>query len=84
MALGLLVVTGLPLTPWLFNRMAAGVTRPFQRLGLAPMPPVRYGYLLEGLILIAPCWLLFGLALACGLRRCLRSPYRGLRGPWVG
>lgn len=67
MALGLLVVTGLPLTPWLFNRMAAGVTRPFQRLGLAPMPPVRYGYLLEGLILIAPCWLLFGLALACGI-----------------
>lgn len=53
-----------PLTPWLFNRLATGVTR---RFGLTTPPPVRYAYFLEGLLVIAPCWVLFGLSLACGL-----------------
>jgi len=59
----LLVVTALPLTPWLFNRLARGVTRPF---GMATPPAVTYAYLGEGVLLLSPCWLLFGLALACG------------------
>jgi uncharacterized membrane protein YbhN (UPF0104 family) len=64
LALCLFLITALPLTPWLFNRMSRGVTRPF---GMATPPPVSYRYLGEGVLLIAPCWLLFGLALACGL-----------------
>ncbi|MGL4551248.1 MAG: lysylphosphatidylglycerol synthase domain-containing protein [Gemmataceae bacterium] len=64
MALTLLAATALPLTPWLFNRLAAGVTR---RFGMVTPPAVHYGYLLEGLATIVPCWALFALALACGL-----------------
>jgi uncharacterized membrane protein YbhN (UPF0104 family) len=75
LALALLLVTALPLTPWLFNRMARGVTRPF---GMATPPPVSYRYLGEGVLLITPCWLLFGLALACGL-----AALPGVDLPWT-
>lgn len=75
LSLTLLAVTALPLTPWLFNRLARGVTRPF---GMATPPAVTYAYLGEGVVLLTPCWLLFGLALACG---CAALPEISM--PWT-
>jgi uncharacterized membrane protein YbhN (UPF0104 family) len=75
LTLALLGVTALPLTPWLFNRMARGVTRPF---GMATPPAVTYRYLGEGVLLLTPCWVLFGLALACG---CAALPE--ISSPWT-
>jgi uncharacterized membrane protein YbhN (UPF0104 family) len=63
MAFALFAACALPLTPWFFNRLAAGVIR---RFSTEPVPPVNSAYFAEGLLIIAPCWVLFGLSLACG------------------
>ncbi len=53
-----------PIFPPVFNRLVHRVTIPFRK---GPAPRIRTAWLLEGLVLTLPCWLLFGLALACGL-----------------
>lgn len=51
--------------PAVLNVLVKGVTK---RFGLGPPPRLRAAWLGEGLATTAPVWLLFGLALACGLR----------------
>jgi len=63
-ALGLMVLTLVPILPPVFNRLAAVVTRPFRT---GPLPEVGWASLGEGLLVTAPCWLCLGAALGCGL-----------------
>jgi uncharacterized membrane protein YbhN (UPF0104 family) len=63
-ALALCLVILVPIYPALFNRIVHRVTTPFRS---GPAPRIQLLWLIEGLVMIAPCWLLFGLALACGL-----------------
>jgi uncharacterized membrane protein YbhN (UPF0104 family) len=53
-----------PIYPAVFNRIVHLVTTPFRT---GPAPRIRVAWLAEGLVMIAPCWLLFGVALACAL-----------------
>jgi uncharacterized membrane protein YbhN (UPF0104 family) len=64
LALGLCVLILGLIYPAVFNRIVHRVTIPFRT---GPAPRIRPAWLAEGLVLIAPCWLLFGLALACAL-----------------
>lgn len=66
LALGaaLAVVTTGPILPPVFNRLAAAVTAPFRT---EELPRVGWAPLGEGLVVTAPCWVFFGLALGCGL-----------------
>jgi uncharacterized membrane protein YbhN (UPF0104 family) len=50
--------------PAVLNRLVRRVTTLFS---LTAPPPLRPSWLGEGLLITAPCWLLFGLALACAL-----------------
>ena len=68
---GLLAVTLGPILPPVFNRLAAGVTRPFRT---GPLPAVGWRALGEGLLITAPCWLFLGLGLGCGLRAAGAEP----------
>jgi glycosyltransferase 2 family protein len=63
-SLGLCLLLLTFIYPGVLNRLVKRVTTLF-RLG-AP-PPLRAAWLGEGLLTTAPCWLLFGLALACAL-----------------
>ena len=65
MALALLAATAGPILPPVFNLVSRRVVKPFTKE--AP-PRVPWSAFAEGLVLTAPCWLLFGLALACALR----------------
>jgi uncharacterized membrane protein YbhN (UPF0104 family) len=64
LALGLCIVILGPIFPPVFNRIVHRVTIPFRT---GPAPRIRTRWLLEGLLMTAPCWLLFGLALTCAL-----------------
>ena len=63
-ALGLCALILGPIYPPVFNRIVHTVTIPFRS---GPAPRIRVAWLGEGLLLTAPCWLLFGVALACAL-----------------
>ncbi len=63
-SLALCALILVPIYPPLFNRIVHRVTTPFRS---GPAPRIEIAWLVEGLVLIAPCWLLFGLALACAL-----------------
>jgi uncharacterized membrane protein YbhN (UPF0104 family) len=60
----LALMTAGPILPPIFNRLAEGVTRPFRT---GDLPQVGWSALGEGLVVTAPCWAFFGLALGCGL-----------------
>jgi uncharacterized membrane protein YbhN (UPF0104 family) len=64
LSLGLCLVLTAFIYPDVLNRLVRRVTTVF-RLGSAPR--LRAPWLLEGLLITAPCWLLFGLALTCAL-----------------
>jgi uncharacterized membrane protein YbhN (UPF0104 family) len=64
-ALFLLLVT--PILPPVFNRLANRLSLPFRHPAAAP-PPIRLSYLVEGLLLTALTWLLFGVALGLALQ----------------
>jgi uncharacterized membrane protein YbhN (UPF0104 family) len=67
LALLLLVPTGLPLLPAVYNRLMYRVTRPFRDKDAAPLPHVRSAYLIEGLALTGLGWLVLGGSLAAGV-----------------
>jgi uncharacterized membrane protein YbhN (UPF0104 family) len=64
LGLALFLITAVPILPPIFNRLAAGVARPF---AAAALPRVGWAAFFEGLLTTAPCWPLFGMALECGL-----------------
>jgi uncharacterized membrane protein YbhN (UPF0104 family) len=64
LALGLCALILGVICPAVFNRIVHRVTIPFRT---GPAPRIRLPWLGWGLLTIAPCWLLFGLALACAL-----------------
>jgi uncharacterized membrane protein YbhN (UPF0104 family) len=64
LSLGLCAVTLGPIFPPVFNTLVHRVTIPFRT---GPAPRIRTAWLAEGLVMLVPCWLLFGLALACAL-----------------
>jgi uncharacterized membrane protein YbhN (UPF0104 family) len=73
-ALSALLLT--PVQPSVFNRLANRLSLPFRDRSVE-LPPIRVAYLLEGLLLTALTWPLFGLALALALQAV---PGAGL--PW--
>jgi uncharacterized membrane protein YbhN (UPF0104 family) len=69
-SLGLCLVILVPIFPPVFNRILHRVTRPFRDRGMLASeqaPRIEIAWLLEGLVMLAPVWLLWGLALACAL-----------------
>jgi uncharacterized membrane protein YbhN (UPF0104 family) len=64
LCLGLCAVILVPIYPAVFNRIVHRVTIPFRS---GPAPRIHLRWLVEGLLMTAPCWPLFGLALACTL-----------------
>src|SRR5262249_34992047 len=63
-SLGLCLLLLAFIYPDVLNRLVKRVTAP---LPPCTPPPLRAPWLGEGLLTLAPCWLLFGLALACAL-----------------
>jgi hypothetical protein len=63
MALGLLVLAGIPILPGVFNRLVRRVAAPFLEPGSAPLPAVRTTTLLRGLAITGGGWLLLGVSL---------------------
>lgn len=59
--------TLVPLLPGVFNRVVERVSMPFRDPQQVP-PRFTFRYLVEGLVITAPGWLLLGLALAAALR----------------
>jgi uncharacterized membrane protein YbhN (UPF0104 family) len=70
LSLALFAVTCGPLLPPVFNRLVERITRPFRgsEAGAPAAPRVRYAWLLAGLALTAPAWVLMGVALGCALQ----------------
>jgi hypothetical protein len=64
-SLGLVGVTLGPVLPAFFNRVVDRLSIPFRS---GPAPVIRGRWLVEGLLITAPTWLLFGAALGCALQ----------------
>jgi uncharacterized membrane protein YbhN (UPF0104 family) len=67
LALLLLVPLLLVLLPPAFNRLVHHLALPFREQEAARLPPIRLGYLVEGLLLTAVGWLVLGASLGAAL-----------------
>jgi hypothetical protein len=68
LSLGLFAVCVTPLLPPVFNRLVQRITRPFRDKDSAAIPPIRFGYLIEGLSLTMVGWLFLGASLAAAIQ----------------
>jgi uncharacterized membrane protein YbhN (UPF0104 family) len=71
---GLLCAVGIPILPAVFNRIVRHLSLRFRQADLAPLPHVRTGSLVEGLVLTAGGWLLLGASLWVACQAVLDEP----------
>lgn len=80
LALTLLGPLMLPILPGFFNRIVGGIVERFRAQGAPPLARVPTSALIEGLVITAVCWLLWGLSLWAVFRAVCQQP---LAWDWV-
>jgi len=70
----LVALLGVPLLPWVFNRLVGRLARRFQNVESFRLPRLRIGTLVQGLTITACAWVFFGLSLWSALQALVEFP----------
>jgi hypothetical protein len=71
----LLAILGVPLLPWVFNRLVQRMAKRFQNVESFRLPRLRMGTLLEGLAITGIGWVLFGIGLWSAMQAFVPGPH---------
>jgi uncharacterized membrane protein YbhN (UPF0104 family) len=71
----LVAVLGVPLLPWVFNRLVGRLARRFQQVQSFRLEPLRVGTLVQGLTITGCGWFFLGMSLWSALQAFVTGPH---------